>query len=88
MGLELTGGSFILSDDGFAMARTVLVNMCQGLIERTDSHNIHLIVHELRVVESLVVEKELHLALHRSQQSSEVSLPVLVNEQRVESVAD
>ena len=88
MGLELAGSLNILCDDGLAVAGTMLVNMCQGLIERTYSHNIHLIVHELRIVVSLIVEEKLNLSLHRSQQSSKVCLPVLVDEQRIECVTD
>ena len=85
--LEAAGGRFVLGDDGLAVARAVAVDVGQGLVERADGHHVHLVVHELCVVAALVVEEELHLSLHRSQQCRQVAETVFVDEQRVEGVA-
>ena len=61
--------------------------MRQGLVERIHRHDVHLIVHELRVVAALVVVEELHFPLHRGEQCRQVGRAVLVDEQRVERIA-
>ena len=48
MCLELSGGSFVLSDDGLTMAAAVLVDMVKGLFERGYGLDGELIIHELR----------------------------------------
>ena len=88
MRLELAGGLLVLRDDGLAVSAAVLVDVGQCLVERRDGDDIHLVVHELRVVQAFVVIVECYLPLHRSQQLGDVGLAVLVDEQRVECIAD
>ena len=48
MSLELSGSLLVASDDGFAVTRAVFIDMCQGLVQRTDCLNGQFVVHKLR----------------------------------------
>ena len=62
--------------------------MIESLLQRIDDDDIHLIVHKFGVVATFVIEEELHLSFHRSQQLVQLTLPVFMDEQRVERITN